>query len=139
MDFNRLFDLIFWFDMAPTGLHLRTAIVFASFFIMLLLFKFVGKLVYMRYKKELLGPEKRMIRMIESFLLTMGFAGLAWTFFAFEGLPVVAARFWMLVWALSAVLLLYVIAYYILVDMPNELKSLQHKERFEKYLPKKKS
>ena len=139
MDFNRLFELIFWLDLAPTGLHVRTAMLFASFFIIMILLKFVGKLVYMRYKKELLGPEKRMIRMIESFLLTMGFTGIIWTFFAYEGLPVVAARFWVIVWLVSAALWVYVIIYYMLVDMPKELKNLQHKERFEKYLPKKKS
>ncbi len=139
MDFNRFFDVFYWFNFEPNTLSLRTAFFWFSFFAFFIVLKFLGKIVVQHYKKELLAPEKRLLSKTESMFLTMGFAGIAWTFFAYEGLPIISARFWMIVWLVSFVLWAYIIAHYALVEVPPLLRDYREKEKREKYLPKKKS
>lgn len=137
MDINRFFSLFYWFSLEPQVLSLRGAIIAGSFFGCLILLKILGKMAYLRYKKNLSAPEKRLLSKAESMLLTMGFAGIAWVFFAYEGLPILSARFWFLVWIVAFVLWGYLLLRYTLVDLPPQVASLKQKERFSKYLPKK--
>lgn len=138
MDINRFFSLLYWFSLEPQVVSLRGTIILTSFFSFFIVLKILGKMIYLRYKKDLSAPEKHLLAKIESMLLTMGFAGLAWTFFAYEALPLLSARFWFLVWVVSFVIWGYLILRYALVQFPIQLAALKEKERFSKYLPKKK-
>lgn len=138
MDINRFFDLIYWFSLEPQIMSLRGAILLGSFFAFFILLKVLGKIVFLRYKKDLSAPERRLMSKAESMLLTMGFAGVAWVFFAYQGLPILSARFWFLVWIVSFILWAYTLMHYALVALPEEIKKIKEKERFNRYLPKKK-
>lgn len=138
MDLNQLFDVFFWFNLEPESLGIWTTVLFLSFFALLLVSKVLGKALYLNYKKTLLAPEKRLLSKCESFFLTMGFSGLAWTFFAYEALPILSARFWIFVWIVSCILWIYFLAHYALVEMPVLLGQIKEKEKREKYLPKRK-
>lgn len=137
-DLNRLFDVTFWLDLQPASLSFRTVLLLASFFACFILIKFLAKAIYLNYRKELVSPEKKFLAKIESFLLTMGFSGLTWTFFAYEALPILSARLWVFVWVISGVLWLYFIARYALVEMPPQIANMKLQEQKRKYLPKKK-
>lgn len=138
MDINRFFDLMYWFSLEPQIMSLRGAIMLTSFFGFFLLLKVLGKMVFLRYKQNLSSPEKQLLSKIESMLLTMGFAGIFWVFFAYQGLPILSARFWFLTWGISFVLWAYTLLHYGLVQLPEEIKRIREKERFSRYLPKKK-
>ncbi|MDO8490096.1 MAG: hypothetical protein Q7S47_01615 [bacterium] len=138
MDINRLFSLFYWLSLEPQVLSLRGTIILTSFFGFFILLKILGKMLYIRYKKDLSAPEKNFLAKIESMLLTMGFAGLAWVFFAYEGLPFLSARFWFLVWGVSFVIWGYLLLRTALVQLPVQMAAIKEKERFNKYLPKKK-
>lgn len=137
MDINRFFDLLYWLNLEPSPLRLRIAIFCASFFGFFILLKVFGRTIYFNYKKDLTAPEKNLLFKIESMLLTMGFSGLAWTFFAYEALPILSSRLWMIFWAVGLVIWLYFILRYALVEMPPKISGIVQKEKFEKYLPKK--
>lgn len=138
MDINRFFSIFYWFSLEPQVLSLRGAIILSSFFTFFILLKILGKMLYFRYKKDLSTPEKKLVSKVESMLLTMGFAGLAWVFFSYEGLPILSARFWFLVWGVSFVIWGYLLLHYALVQLPPQISAIKDKERFSKYLPKKK-
>ena len=67
-----------------------------------------------------------------------GILGYIWLFFSYEGVVFLGARFWFLVILLSTI----VWKIFILVDLKKnvarERAERQERERFEKYLPKKK-
>ncbi|MBI4268556.1 hypothetical protein HY627_01855 [Candidatus Uhrbacteria bacterium] len=137
MDINRFFNLFYWFSLEPQVMSLFGAISAGSFFGCFILLKILGKFAYLHYKKNLSAPEKRLMAKAESMLLTMGFAGIAWVFFAYEGLPILSARFWFLVWVVAFVLWGYLLLRYALVELPPQISAIKQKERFSKYLPKK--
>lgn len=137
MDINRFFDLLYWLNLEPAALRAHVAVFWASVFGGMILLKFFGRAIYFNYKKDLTPPEKKLLFKIECLLLTMGFSGLAWTFFAYEALPILGSRLWMIVWLIGFVFWVYAILYYALVQMPPRIKGIVEKEKFEKYLPKK--
>lgn len=135
LDFSQLSEISFWFDPALRPMSAKTSLVLGSFFLFLILLKFIGRLFYLNYKKSLQPPEKKLISSIESLLITMGFAGLAWVFFAYENIPFLSARFWMLVWLLGFIVWAYMIGRYAFIALPEALNALQAQKRREKYLP----
>ena len=137
MDLKQLFELNYWLTPNPGLISTTTAILFAVFFGLFIALKFVGKAIYVTKKKEISGPERKLIRMLESMLLTMGFFGLLWLVFSFESLPLLSGRFWILIWIASLVAWLYFIARYAFVEMPEVLQKIRDREHLEKYLPKK--
>lgn len=71
-------------------------------------------------------------------LLTMGLIGLLLIFFRFEAVPYLASRLAILIWFLVFVLWLGNILIYRFVVYPKAIQANIAKEKFEKYLPKKK-
>lgn len=137
MDINRFFDLLYWLNLEPAALRTHVAVFWASVFGGMIILKFFCRAIYVNYKKALTPPEKKLLFKIESMLLTMGFSGLVWTFFAYESLPILSSRLWMVLWMIGLVFWIYAILHYALVEMPPRIEGIVKKEKFEKYIPKK--
>ncbi len=137
MNLTELYDLNYWFTIRPDEMSLAFLIGFLVFFVLVFLGTF-AMVVYKKKNKDVLSkPQRKLYEKIQSACATMGVLGLLWLFFAYERVPFLSARFWVLVWLLSVGLWIYVISRYYSLDMKPQIKQLAEKERIEKWLPKK--
>ncbi len=136
MNLSELYDLNYWFTLRPDEMSLAFLIGFLVFFVLVFLGTF-AMIVYKKKKKIVLSkPQRKLYEKIQSACATMGLLGLLWLFFAYERVPFLSARFWVLVWLLSGGLWIYVISRYYSLEMKPQIKKLIEKERIEKWLPK---
>ena len=70
--------------------------------------------------------------------LTLGVIGVILTWFRYERVYVLSARFWLLVWLLGLVFWLALILKYQIKNIPPAREKSQRTNDFNKYLPKKK-
>ncbi len=137
MNLTELYDLNYWFTLRPDEMSLAFLIGFLVFFVLVFLGTF-AMVIYKKKKKGALSkPQRKLYDKIQSACATMGLLGLLWLFFAYERVPFLSARFWVLVWLLSMGLWIYVISRYYSLEMKPQIKHLAEKERIEKWLPKK--
>lgn len=66
---------------------------------------------------------------------TIGSLGFVYLFFASQGVALLAARFWLLIIGLVAIVWAGFIFKYIKLDMPKKEMAKKHKEEIQKYIP----
>ncbi len=136
MNLKELYDLNYWFTIRPGEMSAPFLVGFFIFFLIV----FLGTFALIAYKRKnkvaINKPERKLYEKIQSACATMGLLGLLWLFFAYERVPFLSARFWVLVLILSIGLWIYVISRYYTLDMKPQIKKLAEKERIEKWLPK---
>lgn len=134
IDIRPLFKPSFWFDFTPEPLtpFMETGL-FATFGIMALL----GAVIRIVAKSEKYSVELSSIfRKIGSMLTVMGINGFVLYFFTFEGVYILGARFWFLIWFVGVVAWLVAIWYDATVVKPNKgLDAAARRER-NKYQPR---
>ncbi|MAF13752.1 MAG: hypothetical protein CMI53_02560 [Parcubacteria group bacterium] len=67
--------------------------------------------------------------------LTIGILGYVYVFFAWQGITLLAGRFWLIILLLIALVWLGFIGKYLLREAPKMRKSIDQKRNFEKYIP----
>ncbi|HLD28585.1 MAG TPA: hypothetical protein VJB67_03140 [Patescibacteria group bacterium] len=105
--------------------------IFAIMVIIAILIKFFQKL---KKPERLIGD---LYGKYFSFLLIFGLLGVLMIWFRYERVYILSARFWLLVWGISALIYLYFILRYQFKIIPRAKKNLEQKKLFNKYLPKK--
>lgn len=123
--------LNFWFNLRPgvfTGFSLKVILGFIFLLIILAMMAGLGK---QRWAKSLYAG---LWHSLYHFFLTNAIIGLILTFFNYEMVPFLSARFWLLLWGVSLVIWLFFI-YRIIIKIPQKKARLEKEKEFKKYLP----
>ena len=131
----KFFNLSYLFDLQP-AIYPSTINLMVGFFGLILIAGMVIK-IYNKINKL----EKIKAKLLEKYanlLLTLGFLGLALTWFRYERINLLSARFWLLLWLMLTIIWLYKILNYQFKTLPKIKKDSENKKLLQKYLPKKK-
>lgn len=123
--------LNFWFSLRPgvfVGLSLKIILGFIFLLIVLAFASGIGK---KRWVKSLYAG---LWRGLYYFFLTNATIGLILTFFNYEMVPFLSARFWFLLWVASMVIWL-VFIYRAIIKIPQKKARLEKEKEFKKYIP----
>jgi hypothetical protein len=93
----------------------------------------VGAYIYAPKIKD--GLKIKGIRRLVHLGLTMGIIGLVYAFFAWQGVALLAARFWLLIWGITLLIWALFIAKYLFSDVPRLRRQIENKRKFDKYIP----
>ncbi len=127
---NNLISLSYWFNTRPGNNGAMTFKIFAGLLILFLL-----TFVFFRImKKRKNGPYFKIFSRLSSFSFTNFFIGLFLSFFSYELIPVLSARFWYLLWALGMLIWLMFIAKEI-KKIPEKKRKIAEEKEFRKYIP----
>lgn len=132
---SNLFRLSYWFTLSPAPLSIVGQRVFLGLFIIVFLVGIGGRILATRYqvRSKLIT---RVYRKLGALGLTMGLWGFLLWFFFFEGVYLLAGRFWFLVWGIIFLVWGGKIFYLARVKLPQQEKTVREQEEFEKYLPR---
>lgn len=123
--------LNFWFNLRPgvfIGLSLKIILGLIFLLIILAVIAGIGK---KRWVKSLYAG---LWRSLYYFFLANAIIGLILTFFNYEMVPFLSARFWFLLWGASLLIWLFFI-YRTIVKIPQKKARLEKEKEFKKYLP----
>jgi len=110
----------------------RALIILAVIFGLLIV---LGIFSRMKINKTKDGLKIKAWRRMFHLFLTVGILGLVYLFFAWQGIALLAARFWLLILALVALVWGGFIAKYLILEVPKLRKEIEDKRKFEKYIP----
>lgn len=80
---------------------------------------------------------RKTFQSIGQMLVTMGILGMLWFFFSFEGIYMLGARFWFLVWAAGLVYWIIAIVRFAKITVPHIKEEASKRSEQNKYLPRK--
>ncbi len=123
--------LDFWFGLRPgafIGSSLRLILGFIALLIILTIIASIGR---KKWSKSLYAG---FWQNLYYFLFTNSVIGLVLTFFNYEMVPFLSARFWFLLWAAGMVVWLFFI-YKIIIKIPQKKQQLEKEKEFKKYIP----
>ena len=136
---NHLIDLktsglTYLFELRPYTSDNRIKIMLAVFALII-----IAGLIVKIYQatKKLEKFQAKLLKKYFSLLTTMGFWGLVMAVLRYERVPLLAARFWMIIWLAVLIVWLYPIIKYQWQVVPAAKKQAEEKKLFQKYLPKK--
>lgn len=132
--YSAFLTLGYWFNMRPVAMP-GTWII--SLEILFGLFAAGGIAFSVLAKRKDNFLTKRLLR-ASRLCWTVAILGLLWLFFSYEGAVLLGARFWFLLIMISAVVWAIFIVLDIKKNLSREMAAQAEKERFERYLPKKK-
>ena len=120
------------FSLRPPIMQNRALIISATVFGLGIILAIVFKLITEKTKD---GLKIKAFRRLFHLLLTMGIIGYVYLFFAWQGIPLLSARFWLLLWLIIVLIWLGFILKYLFFAVPKLRKDIDRKRKFEKYLP----
>lgn len=126
------FRLSHLFYLRPQPMVLRGLIILIAINCLIIALGVAGFLAAPKIKD---GLKVKGIRKIVHLTLTMGIIGLVYSFFAWQGVAFLAARFWILVWAIVILAWGAFIAQYFFLEVPKLRSRIEDKRKFDKYIP----
>jgi len=131
LDIRKIFDPARILESTPNpeGLYQYLSIVFGLFLIIALIIILVTK-----KQKQIF---RNYFNRIVNLLLFAGLAGLVLVFCRWQGIPYLGSRLMMYILILILIIWASYIIWYRLTVLPKKIAELKNKERFEKYLPRK--
>ena len=127
---NNLMSFKYWINTRPGSL----SPLFLDGLVVFLVLLFAGFITLQFLKKHNNRIYFRIFEKLSTFTFANFFIGLMLTFFSFELIPVLSARFWYLLWFVGMVTWLAFI-FRELKKIPEKKKKLQEKQEFQKYIP----
>lgn len=121
----------FWFSSRPGAFIDFSLKVILGFTFLLIIFSIVSRVIKKRWFKSLYSS---FWSGLYAFFLTNAIIGLLLTFFNYEMVPFLSARFWFLLWTISMLVWLFFI-YRIAVKIPIKRAQLEKEQEFKKYIP----
>jgi len=134
IDLRPLIHPSFWLNTNPAPLATDAERVLFFVFAVILILGAIIRLVATRRKEDRHVTET--FSRLGNSAVTMGFLGLLLFFFSFEGIPLLGARFWFLLWALGFLIWIATIVRYVFKVVPVERKAELERQEREKYMPK---
>lgn len=116
----------------PPAMQIRAIIILAVVFGLFIIFGIISKLTMAKMKD---GLKIKGWHRFYHLGLTMGITGLVYLFFAWQGVALLAGRFWLLIWLIATILWLAFIGKYLFFEAPKLRKEIEEKRKFEKYIP----
>ena len=120
------------FTLRPGVMRLRAIIILAVIFGVMITAGIIIKLIRPKIKD---GLKLKAYRRLFHLFLTMGIIGLVYLFFAWQGVALLAGRFWLIIMLVVVIIWLGFIAKYLFLEIPKLRKSINQKRDFEKYIP----
>ncbi|MFA6410153.1 MAG: hypothetical protein WCW26_01100 [Candidatus Buchananbacteria bacterium] len=120
------------FSLRPQAMEARAVIILAVVFGALIIIS-LGLFFLINKTKD--GLKVKGYRRLSHLFLGMGISGLAYLFFAWQGIAILGSRFWLLVWLLVLVIWLFFIVKYLLREVPKLRREIEEKRSFSKYIP----
>jgi len=120
------------FDLRPPVMHSRAILILAAAFGLLIILGIASQLIVMKTKD---GLKIKGWRRLFHLFLTVGILGLVYLFFAWQGVTLLASRFWLIILGLVVLVWFGFIAKYLFWDVPKLRRNIEEKRRFEKYIP----
>ncbi len=123
--------LDFWFSVRP-GAFVNSALrLILGFIVLLIILTIIASIGRKKWSKSLYAG---FWQSLYYFLFTNSIIGLALTFFNYEMVPFLSARFWFLLWGISMAVWLFFI-YKIIIKIPQRKEQLEKEKEFKKYIP----
>lgn len=136
ISFKPLIDPSFWFQLDPNYL---SPVFEKGFFALFALMIVLGAIVRIMARKKGTDRFSKDVKMRWGvMLMTMGFLGLVWFFFTYEGVPFFGARFWFLIWLAGVAAWKIFLFRYMKHEVPSMKERAQSHADANKYLPRKK-
>lgn len=137
IDWGKIFSVPFWLEVNPGEL----SDLFEKFFFAVLLINYGLYFVSKFYQKKLIASREfikaKFCQKTANFFLTMAVSFTFIFFFRYEAIPFLGGRFWIFIWLLAGLAwIIYLVRYYF-VHVTSQLKELDKKQKFNKYLVKK--
>lgn len=126
------FNLRHLLNLRPEAMQTRAMIILLVIFGLLIILGVASRLAVEKIKD---GLKVKAWRRLYHLGLTMGITGLVFFFFAWQGVALLAARFWLVIWLVSLLIWLGFIGKYWFLEIPKLRSEIEHKRKFEKYLP----
>lgn len=123
--------LDFWFNLRPGAFLGSSLKVISAFIFLLIILAVVAGLGKRKWSKSLYA---NFWNNLYYFFLTNAIIGLILTFFNYEMVPFLSARFWLLLWAIGLITWLFFIVK-IVVKIPQKKVQLEKEKEFNKYIP----
>jgi len=123
--------LDFWFSVRP-GIFIPWSLkIILGFMVFLIVMTIASGVIKRRWAKSLYAS---FWGSLNSFFLTNAIIGLLLTFFNYEMVPFLSARFWLLLWGVGMLVWLFFI-YKIIIKIPQKKTLLEKEREFKKYIP----
>lgn len=136
IDVKPLLDPGFWFALQPDLLSPAFEKGFFILFGLMIIFGAIIRIVAKQKKYDRYIAQT--FNKIGVMLLSMGLIGLSWFFFTFEGIYIVGARFWFILWLIGLVAWIWSIVKFVKKDIPELKAEREARADANQYLPKKK-
>jgi len=134
IDFGKIFSGPFWLNVNPGELSDQ----FEKFFFAVLIVNYGLYFVSKLWQKKLIASREfikaKFCQKTANFFLTMAVSFTFIFFFRYEAIPFLGGRFWVLLWLIGGLAWFIYLARYYLVYVTSQLKELDKKQKFNKYL-----
>lgn len=121
----------FWFNPRPGAFISFSLQAVLVFIFLLVILSIISGIIKKRWFKSLYSS---FWGGLYAFFLTNGIIGLLLTFFNYEMVPFLSARFWFLLWVISMLVWLYFI-YRVAAKIPAKRAQMEKEKEFRKYIP----
>ena len=121
----------FWFNLRPGAFIGLSFKIVLGFIALLIILTIVSGLIKRKWSKSLYACFWSSLYV---FFLTNVVIGLLLTFFNYEMVPFLSARFWFLLWLIGMLVWLFFI-YKIMIKIPQKKALLEKEREFKKYIP----
>lgn len=132
--YKAFLTLGYWFNIRPVPMPRSWLIGLDIFFGIFILGGIVAAVLS---KKKDVHLTKRLLK-FSRLGWAIGLLGFLWLFFSYEQAVVLGSRFWFLILLLAAATRLFFLVKDLIKNLPRERAAMVERERFLKYLPKKK-
>lgn len=126
------FNLAHIFNVRPPSMSGRAAIILAVIFGT---FIALGILANIKKERAKSGLDAKGWKQIFYLGSTVGSLGFVYIFFAVQGVTLLAARFWLIIIGLVAVVWLGFIIKYIKLELPKKKEANKKQKEYQKYIP----
>ena len=135
LDIAKFFNLPRLLDLRP-AIALNTVYFLLAVFAVLIIIATIIKIIKKTNKGD--GFRQKLLEKYSVALFWLGVFGLILTWFRYERVNILSARFWLLVWFVGLIVWLAFVLKYQFKTVPAARQQLQKTQEFKKYLPKKK-
>lgn len=121
----------FWFNIRPGALTAFSLKIVLGFIFLLIILTIASGVIKKRWSKSLYAS---FWSGLYTFFLTNVILGLLLTFFNYEMVPFLSARFWLIFWVISMLVWQFFICR-IAIKIPEKRARLEKEKEFKKYIP----
>ncbi len=128
---GKLLNISYWFNLRPNSMS-ASAFRYLVVFVIILVIAAIAFAMIKRANKK--GIFFRVWRKLSSFSLSNAIIGIFFSFFIYEQLPFLSARFWLFFWSLGMLVWLFFIVQDF-IKIPKIKQKIAEKKEFDKYIP----